>query len=285
MLWFLQLLVNKFGVSKQMPSTEKGTVAQMMLDLVSNCAGKSDLEISLTYRTLAYFAAASLAAYNESVTSLLDCMITGITDSVHGRKVAQSFRILLAPSDILNKNNFCIIRPLRKGRLFDIGAKRIIELWRSETNKDIKDNCLVALSGILAYMEPTMLKDHVDLIFPPILEGTNIQNDEWSKATFIHTIHALVPLCPTVIEAHLDSVIGRMTGRTRNTPDAPSDGSPRCRVTALEVLTLLTEYIRPALLEQRRFKLMSELNFALNDSSREVRHKAEICKMAWFNLA
>ncbi|EPE31594.1 ARM repeat-containing protein [Glarea lozoyensis ATCC 20868] len=285
MLSLLQLLVNKFGAASQHPSTGDISVLQIMLDLVDGQAsGKINYiseEVENIYRTLAYFSAASLAAYSaESATQLVERMLSGVTLPNYGQKVAQSFRLLLAPSPILNKQHFCTIRPLRKGRLFDMAGKRLIEMWRSESSPETKANCLVALAGIVAYIDASTLVENIDLVFPAFLEGTNIVSDEWAKATFIQTIHTLVPLAPKTIVSHLDSIINRMTLRTRY----PKDNSPKCRVMALEVLRALVAHVDKGKLIARKFLLIAEVDVALNDPSREVRSKAAACKIAWFNL-
>lgn len=121
--------------------------------------------------------------------------------------------------------------------------------------------------------------DNVAAVFPAVLEGTNSQ-DSWTQEAFIRVIFALVPLSPTTIEEHLDSVIARMTDRIHGDNNA----SVRCRAMALEVLTLLVKHVDAGKLVQRKFKVVGEIDVALGDSRREVRHKAEVCKMVWFNL-
>lgn len=284
MLWFLQLLVNKFGALDEPLTNESRTLIQVMVDLVEGSTSKSEEEVDNIYRTLAYFTAATVAAHKPQSSTLLNLMIKGISNPRSGRKVAQSFRVLLAPSELMNEQNFCFIRRLRKQRVFSIAATPLMDLWRSSESKEAKENALLALAGLLAFMEPATLKDSVDSLLPVVLEGTNVQNDDWAKHAFIQTILTLLPLCPDVFENHLDSLINRMTDRTHNTYDSPSDSSVRSRAAALDVLAMLVQHISPAVLVRRKFKLMSELDVALDDCSSTVRSRADKCKMAWFNL-
>ncbi|KAF4636526.1 hypothetical protein G7Y89_g1563 [Cudoniella acicularis] len=283
MMWLVQLLVNKFRAGGA-PSDVKGPLVQQILTLADKSSKKTDIEAENIYWLLAYFTAGSLAAYTNSVEVLVEKMVAGITKPSFGRKVSQSFRILLAPSGVITHRNGCTIRSLRQTRLYEVVMKRLMAIWRVTKDKVVKENCLIAVAGVLAYMEPNILQQNVDTILPPVLEGTNLQDEEWSKSACISIIKTLIPLCPRAIEGHLDSVINRMTDRTHNTYDSPSDSSVRCRVLALEVLRLLPEHIKPSLLEQRKSKVVSELDVALDDCSREVRHKAEVAKMIWFNL-
>ena len=281
MLYFMQLLINKFGAATE-------PLLQTIAQLVGNISSKSSVEVDHIYQTLSYFAAASLACMDKSVKLLVKLMIDGINHPTHGRKVAQSFRILLAPSEVLTKENFCVIRPLRKGRLWTLTVSEIITMFRSNAgNQIVKENCLIALASVLGYMEPAMLQEHAEQIFPSMLEAMNIKDDNETKAVCIQVILGLIPVasCQPVIESHLDSIIGRMTDRTHNTYDSPSDVNIPVRALALDVLSAIAKHINPALLKSRKNKLMTELDFALDDCSREVRTRAGMCKMAWFNLA
>lgn len=291
MLHFLQLLVNKFGAAAEKIGDR--TVAQVMIELIHECeANSNETEVERCYQALAYFSAAAIACSDPSCEELIRLMVDGLKRPGVGRKVAQSFRILLGPSNIMSEANFCAIRPLRQGRLFSLGVEHIKSLWREysfaqQANalaSEIKTNCLIALASSLAYMDSKVYLVHINTVLALILEGTNVQNDEFTKLSCIEIIRKLVPLCPEVIRVHLDSVINRMTDRTHNTYYSPSDASAACRVAAVDVLALLPRYVDNADLIKRKTKIMAELDIALNDVSMDVRLRAQKCKMAYFNL-
>ena len=285
MLHFLQLLINKFGAAKTNIEGEDQNLSQFVLNLVTSCDAKKDeLEVLRIYQALAYFTAACLAAGDRSDKELIAQMITGISDARVGRKVAQSFRILLAPSPVMNESNFCVIRKLRKQRLHQLTVDQLTETWRASQKKDEKDNCLIALAGIFANMELKILEENAATFFPLVLEGTNVQNDDLTMYTYIMLIHALVTVKPDMMSVYIDSIINRMTDRTHNTYDSPSDASVKCRTAALQVLSLLAGHLERRVLLQRKAKVMVELDVALDDCSRTVRSAAERTKMRWFNL-
>lgn len=291
MLHFMQLLVNKFGAAVEKVGDR--SLVEFMVGLIRGCEGNpNELEVERCYQALAYFTAASLARSDPSTEDLIRLMVDGLKRPKVGRKVAQSFRILLAPSKIMSEANFCIIRPLRQGRLFSFGVEEIKRLWRDFSfaqredpmANDIKTNCLIALAGSLAYMDTKVYIINVNMVLPLLLEGTNVQNDDFTKLSCIEVIQKIVPLCPDVVRVHLDSVINRMTDRTHNTYYSPSDANAACRVAAVDVLALLPRYVDGADLLKRKSKIMTELDTALNDVSMEVRLRAQKCKMAYFNL-
>lgn len=282
MLQMLQLLVNKFGADKK--SFEDGKLLHdVMLQLVKEATSKPDPEAYQIYQALAYFAAATVAAYEPCSTALINAMMQGISDPKRGRKIAQSFAILLAPSNIMNDSNFCTLRPLRFGRLYSTTVSELITLWRSNDNSRIKENCLIALVGILRYMPAKILQDNAAQILPIALAGTDVP-DKATKDASMNIMIVLMPENPSLIEEHLDSIINRMTDRTHNTYDSPSDATVEARSKALDVLGMLPTLVENGLLLKRKNAVLKELGIALDDCSREVRMRADRCKMIWFNL-
>lgn len=285
MLHFLQLLINKFGATTAKIENEERPLGKLVIEMAASCiTNTNELEVERTYQMLAYFAAACLTSGDKSDKLLIDQMVIGMLDPRVGRKVAQSFRILLQPSLFMNEANFCIIRKLHKQRCYGLTVNHLIGQWRNAPNKEQKDNYLIALAGILGNMEPYILEDQAEDIFPLLLEGTNVQNDDFTMHTYITLIKAFVVACPAVVSSHVDSVINRMTDRTHNTYDSPSDASVKCRAAALEVLALLVDFVDRRKLLQLKSKVMVELDVALDDCSRTVRSAAERTKMKWFNL-
>ncbi|KAH8820313.1 Dos2-interacting transcription regulator of RNA-Pol-II-domain-containing protein [Xylogone sp. PMI_703] len=279
-LEFMQLLINKFAATKESITNDERKLIQIVKDEVEDSQSKSEEETNNVYQTLAYFTAAALARYDETTPTLIQLMLDELTSATRGRRVAQSFRILLAPSPTMNEQNHCIIRPLRIGRLFELVVPRIISIWKESNVKDVKVNCSVALAAVLSYMPESLLTSHATETMPLILEGTNVPNDDQTQMSSIEILIKFVADAPKVIEEHLDSLISRMTARTHNAVAT----SAACRVKAVDCLTTLPKHLRSELLLQRRPRLYNELNIALGDSSREVRFKAGVCKMAWFAL-
>ncbi|KAA8564545.1 hypothetical protein MFRU_013g01260 [Monilinia fructicola] len=281
-LQMMQLLVNKFGADKQL-FEDGGSLHDIMLQLVKEAPSKPDSEAYQIYQALAYFAAAALAAYEPCSTLLIDIMMQGLSDPKRGRKIAQSFAILLVPSNIMNDTNFCILRPLRFGRLYSLTINQLISLWRSSEDSRIKDNCLIALVGILRFMPAKIIQENAAQILPLALSGTNVP-DKATKDASMNIMIVLMPENPNLIEEHLDSIINRMTDRTHNTYDSPSDATVEGRSKALDVLAMLPTLVEKETLLRRKNSVLKELDVALDDCSREVRMRADRCKMVWFNL-
>ncbi|KAM3077509.1 hypothetical protein ACMFMG_006848 [Clarireedia jacksonii] len=276
MLQMMQLLVNKFRADRT--KFEDGKyLHDIMIELVKTAPSPR------VYQALAYFSAAALAAYEPCSTELITLMMERISDAKYGRKIAQSFSILLAPSPVMNEVNFCTLRPLRFGKLYSLTFDYLINVWRSNENREVKESCLIALGSVLRYMPAKNLQENATQIFPIVLAGTDVA-DNSTKEACMNIMIILIPGNPSLVEEHLDSVINRMTDRTHNTYDSPSDATVEGRSKALEVLAILPSIVKTELLIKRRNRVMSELDVALDDCSREVRARADKCKMIWFNL-
>jgi len=285
-LHFLQLLVNKYAAGAEVLESEGGvTVSAYLEALVQGTSSNTDkTHVERVYQTLAYYTTAALARCDSKDRVFVRLMIEGIAKPHIGKKIAQSFRMLMAPSSILIKENFAILRPLRQGRLYAYVVDDLIALWRTSTEAKIKSNYLVALAAVLNFLEPSVYLENSEAIFPLLLEGTNIQNDDWTKLACITSIRTIVPLRPKIVNSHLDSVISRMTDRTRNTYFSPSDSNVQCRAAAIDVLSLLTKHIEVNELQKRKSKVINELDIAVDDMSMTVRDRAQRCKLAWFTL-
>jgi DNA repair/transcription protein MET18/MMS19 len=283
-LHFLQLLISKFGAGSENFGGGSVNLFVYIKQLVQAGAISADRSRSLaTYQTLVFLTVAALARCDKSDQALITIMIEGIKHPVLGKKVAQAFRWLLHPSEVLTKENFCIIRPLRHGRLYAHAVDTIISLWRNSDDQNVRTNALIALAGILEFMDTAAYLDHAPAILPLVLEGTNIQEDK-TKFACIQSIRVFVDFTPNAVVPYLDSVINRMIDRIRNTYFNPSDSKVKTRTAALDVLCLLVKKVDHQELLKRNHRLISELSNALDDSSYIVRNRAVVCKLAWSNM-
>ena len=283
MLHMLQILVNKFGADEEATEEGPNQLFYVMQDFVIACSVKSSLEIERTLQTLAYYTAAAVAVNSRESTKLVKLMLETVTKSASEVSgiAAKTFRIILASSEILTADNFCNIWALRQGKFFGTAFGPLRDMWIRGDRSD-KNNALLALAGVLGYLDAEAYTDnvHAPTILPLVLDGMGISGDAWAKATFIKILHNLILLRPDLIQEHFRSAIHRLTDRTHNTLDSPSDSNASCRVLALEALrSIITTQPAPSVLTEKRH-LDAELDLALDDVARNVREKAQKCKTA-----
>jgi len=285
MLSFLQLLVNKFGAAREPLSNDANNLFDLMGTLVVDAPLKSNKEFVRIHLTLAHFTAAALACSDPATDNLIKLMLKSIDDSPHGKIVAKSFRILLGPSEIMTKANFCILREMRYARLYALAVPELQTIWTEDLKSAKRENCMIALLAILEYMPIEILKQNEAEVLKIALCSADIA-DSKTKVTSIDLIKAIIPVATeSVLKAYQDSIITQMANRVYNTYTSPSDSSIKARAKALEVLALLPKYLPEHECLKRRSHVMREVDSALDDCSRTVRQMAQKCKMVWFDLS
>lgn len=285
-LYILQILVNKFGATKV--KMENGsTLVDAMRQAVVDAPMQTKEKALKVYQTLAYMTSAALLAFDPASTELVRMMLDGLSLPSRSKKVAQTFRVLLSPSEIINEKNFSIIRPLAKARLYSLAVPVLLENYARVQHPDQKQSHLIALAAILSYLPLSIIQPDAARLLPLIIAGTDVENagdDDQTKIECIDTLIKLIPEVPAVIEEHIDSIINRMTDRAHNTMAEPSDASINCRGKALLCLAALATYISPTVILKRKPRVIHELDVAVNDVSRSVRSAAERTKLVWFNV-
>lgn len=283
-IYTLQLLINKFGVLK-LPTDSGCGLVEILHKHVQDAATYGDADAFRVYQTLAYVASAALLAFDPAHSTLIEMMIQNLQISSRSTKIAQSFRILLAPSEVVAEKNACFIRPLAKGRLYALVVPHLITEYPKEENAGFRESYLIALAGILSYMPLQLIKADAARLLPLLLAGTDVNNagdDDQTKMDCIAVLNNLIPEVPKVVEEHVDSIINRMVERTHNTMAEPSDASPACRKMALECIRLLATHLPPVVAMKRKPRIMRELEIASNDVSRTVRSAADRARIFWF---
>ncbi|RDW60226.1 hypothetical protein BP5796_11832 [Coleophoma crateriformis] len=285
-IYTLQLLVNKFGVLK-IPTDSESSLVEVLRKHVQDAATYGDADAFRVYQTLAYVASAALLAFDPSHSMLIEMMIQNLQLPSRSIKVAQSFKILLAPSEVIAEKNACFVRPLAKGRLYALVIPYLITEYSKKENAVFRQSYLIALAAVLSYMPLQLIKADAPRLLPLLLAGTDVNNagdDDQTKMDCITVLNNLIPEVPEVVEEHVDSIINRMVERVHNTMAEPSDASPPCRKMALECIRLLAVHSRPVVALKRKPRIMRELEVASNDVSRTVRAAADRARIFWFNV-
>lgn len=288
MLQSMQLLVNKFGAAREDLATNhlsKRTLSDDVRSRVSNVPTDNIKEANSVYQTVAFFAAAALACFDPCAADLVALMLEAVDGTTLGQRVARGFRFLLGPSEVLHESAYCVVKGLRFGKLYSLIVPKLLDRWRSSEDTTTKDNCLIALLGVLEFMSASIIKQHEEDFFLIALAGCSVP-DATAKSAAIKIIKKLVTTADApLVQQYLDSIINRMTDRTHNTLDSPSDSTIESRVEALEVVTLLIKHVDAAELARRRSRVLAEMDFAVDDCSRQVRRRAQNCKRSWLDLA
>lgn len=288
MLWYIQLLVNKFDVAgngdeEEAPFGILGRYLAEARSVTAAVAMPADRR-ERVLQVLAHFTAAALAALDlKTVQECFRLLTECLEDPApFGLMAARLFRIMLAPSEILTRENFCKIRSMAPGWVLKNIVSSLRTHWKEAKDPVIKANYLIALAGLLKYMNTKdYIADQGEELLPAILEGTNIQNDAPSKLFYLEAIDKFIEHNREAVEQHLHTVIRGLRSRLLNTLDDPSDSPVKCRMAAVNVLRTLTTTYGKSRLMRFRGAIESEIIMACEDCSPGVRKKGQETSTFW----
>lgn len=212
-----------------------------------------------------------------------------------GLHCARGFGLLLAPDEVLSKENGAQIRLLAKQRVFSFCVPKIAQNFRT-ANNSLKPNYLIALSGILKYVPTEILMTEIETLLPLLLQSLDL-NDQEVKAATIESIIVISQESPSAVEGHISSLINRLlktaesrstTTTTTNKQQQPQrqqgENIAKVRLNALRCLWIFPGRVKDSALLPFRNKVVRSLWEVLDDRKRDVRKAAVECRAAWLNM-
>lgn len=269
------LIVNKFILPANLDEilTRTGTDVSTLLDSSPN--GQS---IQLAFAVVRGLVVQGKSNKYTSayVQRLLDLLLNGS----HGSAAARGFVTILAPDDLLTKENHCIVSGLYKQRTFNQTVPAIATSCKA-AEATPKSNLLVALSGILRWLPYTIIESSLSTLVPLLLQSLDLQEQaqqEVKSATLV-TVESITMNNVSVVSEHAASLITRLLSCTT----APQN-TPIVRQGALRCLTLLPTQFRREIVVPFRRQVVKRLMGCLDDRKRAVRSAAVRCRTAWLSL-
>jgi len=293
MIYLVALLANKWNATATTTTTtsmDPNNTPMDILpqDLIENMVRNLDTSPAISARNILELATVFIKAVNfkgdRCVSSLLDIFFGGLTSKTWGNEIAAHFRHLLSPSDVLCKENFAVIRPLHKQRLFGKCVPIIVKDFKTSTDQNTKINYLVALAGILKYMPSEIVIPEIVTLLPLLLQSLETPGNN-VKAASIDVLSVAIIESPAAVEDHIQGIIKRLIGTFHNTVDEPSGSSAAVRAKALVCMAAIPKYLRLTVVLPYKRMVLQKLGIAVNDVKRKVRTEAVDCQMAWWNLA
>jgi DNA repair/transcription protein MET18/MMS19 len=279
----MALLINKWNGHMSASGAPDSFPQMLLSDLLKSVVSMPDDQATNLIRMAIVFTMAANLKSDRTANSLLQMLVDLLGNKKHGSKVAKDFRHVLAPSGLLNNENFALMRGLYKQRPYGICVPRILELFKACADPEIKSNYLVALSGILMFTPKEVLLPAVEALLPMILQSMDATGPS-VKAASINVVRTAIVESPSSVEGHIRSIIHRLLDRIRNTLEDPSDAPSAIRVIALNCLGAIPGHLNTALALSYKAEVMRALESALNDVRRNVRDEAVRCRFAWFGL-
>ncbi len=155
-----------------------------------------------------FWIARALILRLDSTDRVLDQLLKLLKDSSFGSAAARGFGLLLAPDEVLTKENGATIRLLVKQKVFNICATRIATIFRS-ADTTVKPNYLIALSGLLRYIPSEVIMPEIEILLPLLLQSLDLQEAEVKVAT-VESLTVIAHENPKAVEGHISSLISRL---------------------------------------------------------------------------
>jgi DNA repair/transcription protein MET18/MMS19 len=213
--------------------------------------------------------------------TLYPTLLSLLSHPKYGTTVAHGFSTLLAPDDLLTKENHCQILGLHKHKSFALLVPSITQAFK-EADQQTKPNYLIALSGALRWMPFNIVVEDVDQLVTLLLQSLDIKGVDGVKEAAIGTLTSTLVEKPKALEEHTGSLITRLlanaTVSKNNGAVAPP---PAVRVAALKCLTLVADKFPQDTVLRYRRQVVKMLVAALDDRKREVRSAAVRCRAKW----
>ena len=191
---------------------------------------------------------------------------------------ARGFGLLLAPDEILCKENGATIRLLAKQKVFNVCVPTIAEHFRNEKPM-VKQNFLIALSGILKYMPTAVTMREIATLLPLLLQSLDSEHSDVKAATIV-TLAVVSQENPQAVSGHVGSLITRLLRSTGN----PKLNSTTVRRDALRCLRVIPGKVESSKCLPYRNAVTRGLLAVLDDRNRQVRKEAVECRAAWFKM-
>lgn len=196
------------------------------------------------------------------------------------KSFARRFSGIIAPDDILTKENHCVVSGLYKQRIFSQTVPPMIESVRS-AEATTKPNYLIALSGILRWLPYSIIEPSLASLVSPLLQSLDLNEpaDQEVKYSTLTIFESLLMHDPSVAAEHSASLITRLL----NSTSAPGNLA-KTRAKALQCLALVARQLKQESVVPYRRPVVKKLLGCLDDAKRNVRAEAVRCRSAWLAL-
>ncbi|SMQ46281.1 unnamed protein product [Zymoseptoria tritici ST99CH_3D7] len=197
---------------------------------------------------------------------------------------AHRFTGLLAPDDVLTKENHCVISGLFKQKIFNQTVGSMVESVQSASTEG-KLHGLIALSGILRWLPYSIMQSSLRSLMSPLLLTLDVyslaklQPDEEVIYSTLTIIESVLMHDSAIASEHTVSLVNRFLNCSEM-----QRYPAKIRAKALQCLALVPRQFKPESVVPYRRATVKKLLGCLDDSKRNVRAEAVKCRSAWLAL-
>lgn len=297
-------------INKHLPASELEVAYGQLSTLYHNLSsinrqelGKeeadSQKDMIRTVRTIFTISKALVLRIAPNSNAILRDLVSLLDSSKYPLSINQtaspSFAGLLASDLVLCKVNGAQIRLLAPQRIFQTLTPLISSGFRSASQSAEKENCLIALSGVIATIASDIVIPELPTLLPLLLQSLDL-SDQIVKVATLETLAVVVARSPSALEesGHVPSLVKRLLktasawilpkGSASTQPAGPD--TPKARQLAVRCLFLMPSHIKGSssrtnpLLPLKQ-QVLHGLMRVLDDPKRDVRKEAVDARAAW----
>ena len=266
----IALLINKF-ISAQ----DLHYATDVLYSLISSLTGATNLENAVR---VIFWISKALVLRIPNIDEVCRRLLGLLSGQSYGLASARGLGLILAPDEVLTKENGANIRLLAKQRVFNISVPAIAQDF-SSAETPFKPNYLIALSGILKYIPTGIITQEIDTLLPLLLQSLDLEDLDVKAAT-IQSLTVISRESPKAVEGHFSSLITRLLKAASNL----AANSYSVRLNALRCLKIFPGRVKDSTSLPYKNVVTSGLIGVLDDPRRNVRKEAVECRAAWLNM-
>lgn len=214
----IELLVNKHINSQQdlahVKEIAEATISKIVQqDKSGNASANFELEVRYVFALAKALVLRLVPATTFYLTSLVDLLEQ--LNASQARYVSLGFSTLLAPCDVLSKDNEAQIRLLAPQRVFQTLVPLISTKFKNQSfsHQDRKETYLIALSGILGTVSSDIVMPELPTLLPLLLQSLDISDANNNvKIATLDTLLVVVTKNPTALteSGHIPALVRRL---------------------------------------------------------------------------
>ncbi|KAH9826700.1 Dos2-interacting transcription regulator of RNA-Pol-II [Teratosphaeria destructans] len=269
----ISLFVNKFANPKAMQATlqSAGLEVEALLS--------RDVPLAVVDTAFAVVKALLVQGKSGSLTTkYIQSLLSLLANA--DKSTARRFATLLAPDDILSKENHCLVSGLYRQKVFGQAVPPLTESIRT-ADLAKKPNYVIALLGILRWLPYSILEPSLASLGPPLLQALDLTDtaDHEIKASALCIFESVLLHDSAILAEHTASLITRLLNLT-----STSSNNAIVRARALQCLALVPKQLKREAVVPYRRQVVKRLMPCLDDAKRVVRSEAVRCRTGWLGI-
>ncbi|KTB23342.1 DNA repair/transcription protein MET18/MMS19 [Nakaseomyces glabratus] len=224
-----------------------------------------------------------IAKNSKYSDDILQNFIAMLSDHVIGTKVSKLFEVFVIDFTSFKKykgiawnNN---IKLLYKQRTFSGIFLKLVSLYQTSNNMDIKCNYLTALSLILKHTPSELVSPFMKDLLPMLLQALDMPNSE-VRLSALETLKDSTEQHHQLVAEHIQSLVPSLLSLVK----VDEYNTVMIRLSALQLLQLLTEHLPINYCLNYKQDIINGLLEPLSDKKRVVRKQCIDTRQAYFEL-